>query len=250
MHQRWIAGSTTRGDHLALRFALESGGESVDTEGDGRRRERGQGREQILLPKPCCIFKPCSSDIGTELLPTGRFGGGLLEIPMLQPLLQKLFLHAPFGCHRAVLIAASAAICEELDCGIKHHVAGAGVERDHVFRSTVRRKHGDVRDAADVQDDALQLAVAEREKIEERDEWRAASTYRHVGLPEVAHRRRLGKLRNTAAVPKLPRCRQLLACVCRRLALMEDGLPVASDKVGALDARLFTRSLDGLCILE
>ena len=63
------------------------------------------------------------------------------------------------GVHLSSTCALAIAV-ERRRYGIHHHVARSGVESDHVFWFRVGRNHGDVRDAADVERDACDLADA------------------------------------------------------------------------------------------
>ena len=83
-------------------------------------------------------------------------------------------------------IAIEAAIEEALHAGVDDHVGGAGVEGEHVFSAARGGEHGEVGDAAEVEQQAALLCVAKDAEVEHGDERRGLSAGGHVGGAEVA----------------------------------------------------------------
>ena len=112
------------------------------------------------------------------------------------------------------------------DQRIDHHVAGTGIERDHLVRGRAGWNRGDVGDAADVQRHAMAPRMAEQQIIDERHERRALASGRNVGRTEIRDHRDAGALGDHAGFADLQR---------GDAAFVIDGLAVAADQFHAVE---------------
>src|SRR5215470_6164352 len=63
---------------------------------------------------------------------------------------------------------------------INHHVAGASIESDYVFRPGIGRNGGEVGDSAEVLDDPSCTPIAEQHIVKEGNQWRSLASGCHV----------------------------------------------------------------------
>ena len=102
---------------------------------------------------------------------------------------------------------------------IRKHIAGTGVE---AADGTAGWQIGDVRDAADVDDDAMPVALAEQRGVKGGNERRALPARRDVAASEIGDHRDARALSHTRGVVQLQR-KAALGTMTQRLSVHADG---------------------------
>ena len=146
-HQHGIARATSAHEEFdgAVRVRAHGIGERA-------RGERNQRRLHVLVPGRAIRVRASDriEPLRVEEIAPGALGRRQCEVGFVEQRGQQRRLDAARGAPCAVGVERAAAVARVPE--IEQHVAGTRVETAH---ETARRKVGDVRDAADVGDDAV-----------------------------------------------------------------------------------------------
>jgi len=121
------------------------------------------------------------------LLPAAGLGRRLPEIRLLQQSRKQCFRDGSLGGQPSPAIQSRAAPGRERGERIQQHVAGSGVEGDHILRSAARRNRRKVGDSADVENDSSASRMAEEQVIEKRNQRRSLPSGGEIGRTKVTH---------------------------------------------------------------
>ena len=181
----------------------------------GQRRRR---RHRIVV-RAAGLLHAREQRIGIldpEPLAPRALGRRLIEVRIPQQLAQ--YFSVRFSAPRA--LAAPIVRRVGIDApgdGVDHRDAGSGVERERALGDPAARHPGDVRHAADVEQPAPVLLVAEQHHVGERHERRPLPSRRHVTRAKVAddaHAHPLGQHGGIAELER--RTSRLVTDRCRR----------------------------------
>ena len=119
------------------------------------------------------------------MLAARGFWRGRGVVVVLQKLVQKRAVEIALRCDAAVSVVVFFAVGGDGDQLVNHHVAGAGIERDHLFGRCAARQDRDVGDAAYIEGNAGFRRAAEEHVIYQGHERRALSSGCDVAGAEV-----------------------------------------------------------------
>src|ERR1019366_8311246 len=114
--------------------------------------------------------------------------------------------------------------------GVDHHIAGTGVEGNHILGKRARWNRSEISDAAEILHDAPVTAMAVEHVIEKRHKRCALAAGSHVGGTEIGNHRHSDLRRDNGRFAGLPGTSNAAAQEERWASLMIERLPMASDQ--------------------
>ena len=180
---------------------------------------------------PRAIVEYALGVLRAEALAPGGLGGPAGVVFILLQAGEQFFIHLAARGDPAVHVALQPAAGNGGGHRVDDHVAGAGVEGEHLLRRRAGGQHGHVADAADVlQKDALILPAIKKifRKWHQR---RALPAHGHVRHAEVGHRGDARARGDDRALADLHGVADGHAVRFPRLRLVPDGLAVGADQV-------------------
>ncbi len=167
-----------------------------------------------------------AGELLAELFAAGGLGRTKLEIGIGQHRREHAIVDFGAACDAAVAVVSLAAFGHAGNQRVDHHVAGARVERQDVVARGAARNHGDVGDAAEVQRDAADAAMAEQQVIGKRHQGSAMPAGGDIALAEIGDGPQAGALGHDRGVADLERAGDAAAEIVHRRAFVKNGLAV------------------------
>src|SRR5579863_3708238 len=219
--------AAARGDELV--HSHPGRHEPLDSAGDGGGGERGGGGNQVRHRQARCL-QPRDKFRSVLLASRGfwrpppvvRIGEQPVEQPAVYPALRG---------HAAVAVETLPAARPLRRQRIHHHVSRTGIESHHLMRLGRGGNRRDIRDAADIERHAPAARMAEEQVIDIRHKRRALAAGGNIPHAEIRYHWDPHLLGDHARLSDLQRSGYLPPEKAGRLALMVDGLPVATDEL-------------------
>ena len=136
---------------------------------------------------------------------SGGFGRLLAQVGIAQHFFQQRPNHFAGRRDSRAAIVGRAAFRDSFYQRVNNHIAGAGVERNHILRPRIRRNYGHIGDPTDVQSHAPDFRVAVQQVIDERHQRCSVTARRHIGWAKIGNRRNPGAFRDDAGFSNLQR---------------------------------------------
>src|SRR5207249_7762152 len=163
--------------------------ETLERVDDGERCENREGTNQVVwFHATATAQRENFVDVGgAEIFASRAFRRLPQEIQILHKLIEQLRNELATNCAPRVSIKVRTMPCETCYERVDEHIAGTGIEGEHVRRLCVCGDDGEIRDAADVQRDATEFCVPPKKVVDIGHEWSALAAQCYIGGPEVAH---------------------------------------------------------------
>ena len=170
MPEKPIAGPSAAKHHAVRPTSF--GEAPVQASRDAPRDEvRGRAEQIVQTARQLTnLFEGLRDEVFAKMLARQALGRPFLQVRVLQPVLQEWFDAVSLDGVFATGVERFPTGRHLAHQGIEEHVAGPGLESHDVLQTSTRRQHDDVRESAQVDEDAILGSIGEEQMVRQRDQ--------------------------------------------------------------------------------